>query len=67
MDLKNHFFLTLVALLGLVILAIKPGHAFLHNGQECKFNKGKRVCPQAVDEYKMNHPTQVVTLVIGNS
>ena len=57
MDLKNHFFLTFVALFFLGIIVAKPGNAFfvMKEDRECRLVKGKMDCLSKYDEYEMNH------------
>lgn len=57
MDLKNHFFLTFVALFFLGIIVAKPGNAFLivKEDRECRLVKGKMDCAAKSNEYEMNN------------
>lgn len=68
MDFKNHFFLTFVALLSLGVMAIKPGNTFRQGGdqRECKHLKGKVECSRQVEEYKINHSSEAISLKTVN-
>lgn len=57
MDLKNHFFITALALICLGLIGIKPGNKFRHVNEvrDCQVLRGKIECSNQITEYKMNN------------
>ena len=59
MDIKNHFFMTFVALFFLGVIVAKPGDAFqpANEDRDCKLVKGKMAC---VYHYHENRITNTI-------
>lgn len=57
MDIRNHFFLTFIALFFLGVIVTKPGDAFRPSNEErdCRLDKGKMACVYHYHEDRINN------------
>ena len=62
MDIKNHFFLTILALFSLGVIVTRPGNTFrpVNEDRSCKLDKGKMTCVYHYQEDRISKTIEEV-------